>query len=340
MGKSQKFVVDLDVDKDTVGVYTAGQTISGCIQVQLSEPIEIRRIYIEIKGKAKVKWTETYGKTVVVYHAKEVFFKNVQIVIGSDKKKLTLPAGLHQYPFSYTLPADSASSFHADHGKVFYKAKATIDKPWAFDEITRRDIPVAGIVDLNEPSLFEFVSPITVDMSKDASGLLSSGTVSTRISLSRRCVVPGDTVFLSAEIHNGSNHKIKKVWASLKQYNVYHAQKVKRQSKRLTTVTREELIAPGEVGNWVNVPIVVPQLPPTNLGGRCTILIVNYALKFYTDSGLKLSFPVVVGTVPVRCLQADGFQQPYLPETQPHAAPPSYEEANQSSYSACAKDKS
>ena len=49
----------------------------------------------------------------------------------------------------------------------------------------------------------------------------------------------------------------------------------------------------------------IPAIAPTNLAGRCTIMDVWYMLEFtVTPSGpafdLKVSFPIVIGTIPLR----------------------------------------
>jgi hypothetical protein len=41
MGKVQKFIIEYDNDS---GVYTACQEVRGNVEVQLSEPLEIRRM--------------------------------------------------------------------------------------------------------------------------------------------------------------------------------------------------------------------------------------------------------------------------------------------------------
>ena len=65
--------------------FTGGDFISGNIKLELSKDCKINSLYVQIKGKANVLWTEQYGKTVVVYSSKEKFFTIKQSVIQEFK---------------------------------------------------------------------------------------------------------------------------------------------------------------------------------------------------------------------------------------------------------------
>ncbi|KAG7258424.1 hypothetical protein CRUP_029521 [Coryphaenoides rupestris] len=51
--------------------FGAGDYISGNITLELAKECKIRSIHVQLKGKARVRWTEHYGRTVVVYTNKE-----------------------------------------------------------------------------------------------------------------------------------------------------------------------------------------------------------------------------------------------------------------------------
>ena len=61
-----------------------------------------------------------------------------------------MPAGIHEVPFSYTLPKTLPTSFEGDFGFVRYTCKAICERPWDFDIITRSAFTVIGIEDVNE----------------------------------------------------------------------------------------------------------------------------------------------------------------------------------------------
>uniref|UniRef100_A0A4W6GB20 Arrestin C-terminal-like domain-containing protein n=1 Tax=Lates calcarifer TaxID=8187 RepID=A0A4W6GB20_LATCA len=62
-------------------VFSSGDYISGRVTLELVNDCKIDSLCVKLKGKAEVKWTEHYGKTVVVYHNKEKYFSIKQFII-------------------------------------------------------------------------------------------------------------------------------------------------------------------------------------------------------------------------------------------------------------------
>lgn len=54
--------------------FTNGDTVSGQVTLEVAKDCQIRSLSVKFKGKARVMWTERYGKTTVVYHSKEKYF--------------------------------------------------------------------------------------------------------------------------------------------------------------------------------------------------------------------------------------------------------------------------
>jgi len=72
-----------------------------------------------------------------------------------------MEAGSYKYPFSFTLPTNVPSSFEGQQGYVRYTAKATMDRPWKFDHVTRCAFTVISVLDLNlEQPQFKVASSI------------------------------------------------------------------------------------------------------------------------------------------------------------------------------------
>ncbi|KAJ3583103.1 hypothetical protein NHX12_034465 [Muraenolepis orangiensis] len=76
-------VVYNPINKDNT--FTGGDYISGSVTLELAKDCKIKSLYVQIKGKAKVRWTENYGRTVVVYSDKQKFFRIKQSVIQEFK---------------------------------------------------------------------------------------------------------------------------------------------------------------------------------------------------------------------------------------------------------------
>lgn len=81
--------------------FSAGDYISGNVTVELAKDCKITSLYVQLKGKARVRWTEHYGKTVVVYSNKEKYFSLKQSLIqefkGQGKCRSCLQLGISLY---------------------------------------------------------------------------------------------------------------------------------------------------------------------------------------------------------------------------------------------------
>ncbi|XP_041855484.1 arrestin domain-containing protein 3-like [Melanotaenia boesemani] len=85
-------------------VFSSGDYISGQITLELAKECKIQSLCVKLKGKAKVLWTENYGKTVVVYQKKEKYFSIEQFVLQGEKGTNVIGQGYHTYPFTFQIP--------------------------------------------------------------------------------------------------------------------------------------------------------------------------------------------------------------------------------------------
>ena len=105
------------------------------------------------EGKGGVRWTEERqvtrdGKTETerdTFSAHETYF-NYEVSVYNGPQ---LPPGIHNFPFSFTLPQNIPSSYESRVGHVRYEIKGQIVRDWKWDHRVRRLITVNGIVDLN-----------------------------------------------------------------------------------------------------------------------------------------------------------------------------------------------
>lgn len=69
----KSFTVGYDpINQDNV--FTCGDSIKGQITLDVAGACRMKSLCIKLKGKAEVKWWESYGRTVVRFHKKEKFF--------------------------------------------------------------------------------------------------------------------------------------------------------------------------------------------------------------------------------------------------------------------------
>lgn len=64
--------------------------------------------------------------------------------------EIEIQSGEHKFPFTCTLPMNLPSSFESDYGHVRYTVKATLDRPWKFDQEVKNPFTVIAPLDLNQ----------------------------------------------------------------------------------------------------------------------------------------------------------------------------------------------
>jgi hypothetical protein len=306
MGKLQKFVVSVD---NPSAVYFPGQTVSGYVDVELSESMTVRGIRLKVYGRAFV-WTTTHKESKANTHttghqAEEVYVNNTLMLVGSadSDSRMTLQAGSYRYPFRADLPNNLPSSFEGGTGHVRYIVQATIDKPWKFDHVTCSAFTVVGIVDLNAQAL-QLRQPYV----KNLDGRVScccwvGGNVNVTLRLNRCCFVPGETIYIDAEVVNSTTSDVTAVKAHLVQINTFHAGvTMRRDEGDIAVIDRHEVIRPGGNSVWNKVAICIPPVPPTKLGG-CRIIDVEYVLRFDISAKcttVHVPTEITIGSIPLQ----------------------------------------
>lgn len=105
---------------------------------------------------------------------------------------------------------------------------------------------------------------------------VGSAPVVVKVSLDRGGYVPGESIGVSAHIHNKSKVTIRSTRAALTETITYMSggKVVTVERRELTSLSRGK-IRPGESDEWINEKLYVPPLPPTNLRG-CHLIKIQY----------------------------------------------------------------
>ncbi|KAK2581691.1 hypothetical protein KPH14_002178 [Odynerus spinipes] len=329
-------------------VYYAGQTVSGNILLVLDGVKKIRGICVKVTGTANVSWTSSDDTT---YTAHEEYFQTKYYLVGSASgSELEIQPGEHKFPFTCSLPANLPSSFESDYGHVRYTVKATLDRPWKFDQDVKAAFTVVSPFDLNqEPRTSE---PIREEASKTFCCLCcATAPLTVTYSLPVRGYVPGQSMPIKINVENLSNVTVDRIGLSLCKVVTFHATVPQTETKIEEIVVTEISKGPFEGGAVVDYDqnLDIPALPPSNLN-NCNIIDLEYCFKLeayvsgWHHRNLRSSTPVFVGTVPLVNYQrpsappenmlADsptkgpaGFQPPPTSNLYPELPPPSYEES-------------
>ncbi|VDL62389.1 unnamed protein product [Nippostrongylus brasiliensis] len=306
MGKLDRFDIVLNNPEDA---YFAGQEISGKVIIEISEPKKVNEILLELKGRARTYWTKHSGKSRKhVSHSEPYFLEQFNtaythkfVVTKSGKEKeRVLPAGVHEVPFSYTLPKSLPTSFEGEFGHIRYTCRAICERPWDFDIVSRKAFTVIGIEDINsDPRLNEPVS------SSDSNHAVAwccraTGSISGELKLEKGGFTPGEKIKVSYRINNTCSRS-KPVCLKFIQNTLYRAktfaghEEVKSTTRVILKIDKSEVSAHTST-DWLVESVVVPSLPPRL--GKCKIISVNYTIDLEIDQTLTVSCPLVIGSIP------------------------------------------
>ncbi|GFG34867.1 hypothetical protein Cfor_10395 [Coptotermes formosanus] len=309
--------------------YYSGQPVTGRLLLTVDSPKKIRGIVIHFKGEAAVAWSETETRTkpstptatttsagnegaasgsatagsiqnvTVNYSSHEQYFENKFNLLGGSSGETELPAGDLCYPFATHLPPNLPSSFEGEHGHVRYTVKATLDRPWKFDQETKAAFTVISPLDLNtHPTAKE---PVRKEVSKHFGFCCwSSGPLTITVSLPVSGYVPGQDIPVSVDVENNSDVPIREVKCTLRKLLTFTVTSPNKSTKK-DNITIGELVLgsvePHGTSSWTQV-LKVPPLPPSNLN-NCSIIDLNYDLKVRTVPLTSYQQPVVpVGVKP------------------------------------------
>ena len=214
--------------------------------------------------------------------------------------------GKHRFPMEYQLPMNLPSSFIGKFGSITYVVKATLkeDKKFGLSTlITSEPFLVLRKLDLTkEPDLQKEFSTHLEKRMWGALAFCVSGKVHVDLKVNKSGHLPGEDIFMDAEISNGSPRIVKAVQASIIMHSTFHARNNTRFNTQMVNKKRDEWeMMYGEGRRWKGVRLTIPPYIPESRLDGCDIIDIRYELIFRVDiSGgneLKVSVPLTVGTI-------------------------------------------
>nr|CDJ84550.1 Arrestin domain containing protein [Haemonchus contortus] len=307
MVKLDRFDIVLNNPEDA---YFAGQEISGKVIIEIGEPKKVNEILLELKGRARTYWTKHSGKSRKhVSHSEPYFLEQFNtaythkftVTKNGKEKERVLPAGVHEIPFSYTLPKSLPSSFEGEFGHIRYTCRAICERPWDFDIVSRKAFTVIGIEDINsDPRLNE---PVSISESNHTVAWCcrATGSITGELSLSKSGFTPGEKVNISYRVSNNSS-RAKPLCLKFVQSTVYRAKTFAgheqvRSTTRVILKNDKPEVPAHTTTDRITDEIVVPSVPPRL--GKCKIMSVTYSLDLEIDQTLVVSCPVTIGSIPL-----------------------------------------
>ncbi|XP_068166926.1 arrestin domain-containing protein 3-like [Antennarius striatus] len=272
-------------------IFRSGDCITGQISLELAKECKIVSLWVKLKGKAQVKWTEHYGKTSVTYHSKDKYFSVKQHIIQDVKGDNIVGGGCHVYPFTFQIPSqDLPSSFKGSHGKIKYTLKANLSRKMKVDSKAKTKFTMVHIG--NSDSSLMIPQRNTVEKKMN---IFTSGSVSMDVNIERTALRQGEGIKIMASIYNKSSREIKPKYCLYKKYSYFAMKRRKVETKDIVKEVGEPV--PPSTSQTVTRTIIIP---PTTCASiyNCKIIKAEYRLRVYLDvkyardPGIK--FPIVI----------------------------------------------
>ncbi|KAK7493629.1 hypothetical protein BaRGS_00015141 [Batillaria attramentaria] len=290
--------------------YIPGETIRGTILLHLRMGLRVRSMSLLILGGAAVSW-EVQGK-VKMYSAREEYLQGSKLLLDSGvEDSLLMDRGVHEFTFQYLLPTNLPSSFAGVYGSVTYVAKVVLEP----EDGSATTITSEPFMVLRRPPLPPHTfSDWEMKKSKSLFGLCTTGQIKLYCRISRTAAIPGEVIYVNAEVSNWSPRGITLIQAAVIMESTYHARNT--DSKNNKIVFRQILNK-----RWRNVQLAVPPYLADSGLEECSIIDVKYLFEFRVQiegrDDLVVQTPLYVGGHPIgymnesargyRRMDLDGF---------------------------------
>ncbi|XP_046714167.1 arrestin domain-containing protein 2 isoform X2 [Silurus meridionalis] len=297
----RRFALELDGPGDAV--YSSGETLSGIVVLELQRQMDIRALKVQSRGVASAHWLEHRGVGVNTvyndYTSNITYFRKRQHLIRDNGEMTTLPAGRHEFPFSFQLPEETlVTSFEGKHGSIRYWVKVKLHRPWAPVKKIKKEFTVIEPIDINTPSL---LAPQAGTKEKMARLWYHNfGQVSVTAKIDRKGYTPGEVIPVFAEFYNATSRSVVPK-AYITQTQTFIARGTMKQKQAVVATLCGDVVEARRRETWHGRAIKIPPVGPSIL--QCRIIKVEYTLRVCVDipgtSKLCLELPLVMGTIPL-----------------------------------------
>uniref|UniRef100_A0A8C4K276 Arrestin domain containing 2 n=1 Tax=Dromaius novaehollandiae TaxID=8790 RepID=A0A8C4K276_DRONO len=284
------------------GAYGTGELLQGRVRLELRGALRLRALEVCARGRADVYWLENHsvGLNTVYYSytASQTFLHRCCQLLPDNGEVTVLPAGRHEFPFTFQLPETLATSFEGKHGSVRYWVKAKLHRPWSTVKKAKKEFTVIEPIDINTPALLAPQAGAKEKLVR--AWYCNRGQVSVTAKIDRKGYTPGEVIPIFAEIDNGTSRAVVPK-AAIIQTQTFVARGAKKQKKSVVTSMVGDAVAAGRREVWHGRALKIPPVGPSIL--CCRIIQVEYSLKVCVDipgtSKLLLELPLVIGTIPL-----------------------------------------
>ncbi|RVE68330.1 hypothetical protein OJAV_G00090590 [Oryzias javanicus] len=305
-------VKKLDVTYNPINernTFTNGDFVTGQVTLEMGKDCQIDSLFVKLKAKAEVMWTERHGQTTVVYHSKEKYFTMKQYFIRNQKAKephyvqlinhttesypSVVAPGIHVYPFCFQIPLQGIpSSFKGADGKIVFSLEAELSRSMRID---KKSSVTINFVEKPDPNaLTRLMTPQQGSKDKKMH-VFTSGSVAMDVRLEKSGFYQGEGIKVVSVIQNNSSREIKPKYCIYRKHSFFAKGKRRVHTKDLIKEVGAPI--PENTSDTVKQDIIVPHdAVPSIL--NCNIIKAEYRLRVYLDvkyaSNPTIKFDIII----------------------------------------------
>ncbi|CAG0920472.1 unnamed protein product [Notodromas monacha] len=283
-------------------VVFAGSILQAKVIVDQPQTDE-KELEITLTGQGETGWTEqesSYDAASKKHVTRSRHYKQVEEYLTVQKTLWSKATGSslssrQSFDFSINLPPDLPPSFKGTYGSISYSIAAKLKRPMLkFDKEARETLIIVPLCSMAH--LRELMEPVKLQKDKQLEVLFwKKGHIHATVNLPRRVHVLGETIPITAEIHNQSSVVVKKTDAKLIQTVTFHCSGRKKEETSNVVRIKRGNVLPGTIFQWNNVSMVIPKsIPPSDFGPRCRLFQAQHKFQFtVVPTGLHFSLDLV-----------------------------------------------
>ncbi|KAI9266475.1 hypothetical protein BDA99DRAFT_505776 [Phascolomyces articulosus] len=282
---------------------SAGKLLQGSVILDLPEPMKVRAVHLKFSGKMNVSWSEGIGHHQH-YHKQERSlishkWQYVPLTEMAVKKTYTLAAGQHKWYFELPLPGHLPQSLEAEGGRVSYRLKAVVERPFIQNIVKKKPIRIVRCI---LPSEYQLSQTLEIHNTW-------SDKMEYAITLPSKIYAHGETIPISFDIRPiADNLRVRSLSGTLKEYCTYTTTERSKTDTRVVRMEKKDKpflsVALGDGNEWKKViKLIVPERAPFIFCDADNEMIrIRHKLKFVISlenadghtSELRCSVPIIV----------------------------------------------
>ncbi|EDV92818.1 arrestin domain-containing protein 2 [Drosophila grimshawi] len=313
---------DIQLERPS-GVYHAGETVNGYINLTLTDRALIKAISLESNGYACSNWLKPQKqkkqrannkpqvlKPMIAYGQRVDYFAKVDYFVGSEEALPQLmAAGTYCYNFSVQLPANCPSSYEAEHGHIRYTLQLMLrrssDLPPEPAQICQ--IHVQQRWDPNQEANSGQAPCEVTALEQTPSLKFWQRALHLQLDIPRSSYELGAGISVHAELHNPQQLPLQSIIYKLNLVSTYVGHQLDKPKRVDSQVVRRNLISSSH--QLQSLPrhgllhfqhlhtLHVPHTPPTMGAAVCGCLQLSYEVEVVVQT--KSSARFIAAQIPV-----------------------------------------